>query len=187
VKRRRGGLSEDDVALWRMVASTVRPLRGRSSLRRVEPPVAEAPQAPPDAAPAPPPPAAAAANPPKRPPTSGAPPDRSGERRVRRGQVEIWGSLDLHGMTQDQARAAVARFVARAAAEGARAVIVVTGKGGRYGGGEGVLKRRFPEWLADPGVRGLVSGIAPAHARHGGTGASYVFLKRQEPGRDAFS
>jgi len=102
--------------------------------------------------------------------------------------MEIWGALDLHGMTQDQARTAVARFLSRAAAEGARTVIGVTGTGGRFGGGEGVLKRRFPEWLADPGVRGLVSGIAPAHPRHGGAGAYYVLLKRQgSDERDAFS
>ncbi|MBU6371861.1 MAG: Smr/MutS family protein [Alphaproteobacteria bacterium] len=106
---------------------------------------------------------------------------------MRRGQVEIWGALDLHGLTQDQARAAVGRFVARAAADGARTVIVVTGKGGRFGGGEGVLKRRFPEWLAEPGVRAMVSGVSPAHPRHGGAGAFYVFLKRQDPARDAFS
>lgn len=191
MSRRRGGLSDDDDALWRLVTSTVRPLRGRpradaasgvqfergpgSALRAVRD--EEKAAATPSEAPAKP-----AA---KRQP--GPPADRSGERRVRRGQVEIWGALDLHGLTQDQARTSVARFIGRAAAEGGRAIIVVTGKGGRFGGGEGVLKRRFPDWLSDPGVRGLVSGFSPAHPRHGGAGAFYVFLKRQDPAREAFS
>jgi DNA-nicking Smr family endonuclease len=90
-------------------------------------------------------------------------------------------------MTQDQARRALAAFIARAASENAQAVLVITGKGGRFGGGEGVLKRRFPDWLSDPGVRGYVSGIAPAHPKHGGSGAFYVLLKRQPSDRDAFS
>lgn len=192
MSRRRVGLSDDDDALWRLVTSTVRPLRGRaradaasgvqfergpgSALRAVRDDEKSnaAPPSDTQAKPAP-----------KRP--ESPPADRSGERRVRRGQVEIWGALDLHGLTQDQARAAVARFVGRAADEGGRAIIVVTGKGGRFGGGEGVLKRRFPDWLSDPGVRGLVSGFSPAHPRHGGAGAFYVFLKRQDPARDAFS
>jgi DNA-nicking Smr family endonuclease len=45
-----------------------------------------------------------------------------------------------------------------------------------------VLRRRLPEWLAEPALAALSAGYAPAHARHGGEGAWYVFLKR--PARD---
>ncbi len=83
--------------------------------------------------------------------------------------------LDLHGMTQDQARLALGDFLRRAQADGYRAALVITGKGMA---GEGVLRRRAPEWLAEPSLRPLVAGTSPAHRRHGGEGALYVALKR---------
>lgn len=125
---------------------------------------------------------------PKRPPP---PVDRSTEKRVRRGQVEIDGRLDLHGLTQAEAEAALKAFVQRGAARGARCLLVITGKGwGEDAAGEylpwwreapGVIKRRCPEWLASPELAPLVSGTARAHQRHGGDGALYVFL-RVRPG-----
>jgi DNA-nicking Smr family endonuclease len=72
-------------------------------------------------------------------------------------------------------RAALARFLRNAQARGDRTVIVITGVGR---GGEGVLKRRFPEWIAERDLRVFTSGYAPAHRAHGGAGAFYVFIKR---------
>jgi DNA-nicking Smr family endonuclease len=157
---------DDGADLWREVTRTVRPLT-----RRLEPPpqrlhVATAPGPQRVVLPAHPAPARRA---------HAALPDRSPEKRIRRGRVEIGGRLDLHGMTQEEARGALARFVAHHRAEGARCVLVVTGKGGRAGMGEGVLKRRLPEWLS--GLRADVGSYAAAHARHGGGGAYYVFLR----------
>ncbi len=104
------------------------------------------------------------------------PANRGGEKRVRRGSVEIEGSLDLHGHSQDSALTALIAFLRRAHARGARVVIVITGAGR---GGEGILKKRFPEWLSLPGVKASVAGFAQAHRSHGGSGAFYVFLKRK--------
>jgi DNA-nicking Smr family endonuclease len=101
--------------------------------------------------------------------------DRAGEKRVRRGRVDIGASLDLHGHTQVSARAALAAFLQAAQARGERTVVIVTGVGR---GGEGVLRRQLPEWLAERDLRTLVSGYAQAHRTHGGSGAYYVFLKR---------
>jgi DNA-nicking Smr family endonuclease len=109
--------------------------------------------------------------------TPKGPEERSNEKRVRRGRVEIDGRLDLHGMTQDQARAALAAFLKRLQANDGRCGLVITGKG--RAGGEGVLRRRFPEWLAERELAALSSGYAQAHARHGGEGAWYVFVKRK--------
>lgn len=96
---------------------------------------------------------------------------------MRRGRVEIGASLDLHGHTLATAQAAVLRFLHSAHARGDRTVIIVTGVGR---GGEGVLKRALPEWLAARDVRALIAGYAQAHRQHGGAGAFYVFLKRAE-------
>jgi DNA-nicking Smr family endonuclease len=150
----------------------VRPLPGRAApepeaeplVAPPGPPLAKAPSAAKPGAP----PARARRSPPA---------DRGGERRVGRGQVEIAASIDLHGYTQDRAQAALTGFLLRAQSDGARTVIVVTGKG--RGGEEGVLKRRLPAWLDGPDLRFCVAGYAQAHRRHGGAGAYYVFVKRR--------
>jgi DNA-nicking Smr family endonuclease len=104
-----------------------------------------------------------------------------------RGRLAIDGVLDLHGHSQRTAEAALKRFVTARHAGGARCLLVITGKGapdmapsrGLDGpGGRGVLRARLSDWLAEPPLRGLVSRAAPAHPRHGGGGAFYLFLKR---------
>jgi DNA-nicking Smr family endonuclease len=168
---RKPSLSAEDEALWRRIVDSVKPLKPRAPTAAPADldagrPIAN--HAPPARRMAP-----VAVSHPKRAPS--APADRGGEKRVRRGKVDIWGSLDLHGYRQDEARAALGRFLVRAQADGGRVVIVVTGKG--RGGETGVLKARTPDWLAAPDLRAIVSGIAPAHPRHGGGGAMYVFLR----------
>ena len=117
----------------------------------------------------------ARATPPSRPAAPRPVQNRATEKRVRRGDVEIGATLDLHGHTQDSAVVALTRFLHRAQKRGDRAVIIVTGVGR---GGEGVLKRMFPAWLSAKDIRPFVAGYAPAHRSHGGSGAFYVFLKR---------
>ena len=89
------------------------------------------------------------------------------------------GLIDLHGLNQDQARAALTGYVLRAHAEGRRTVLVITGKDSL---GDGVLRRRVPDWLSEPPLRALVAGLSEAHRRHGGEGALYVALKRKPRG-----
>jgi DNA-nicking Smr family endonuclease len=101
--------------------------------------------------------------------------DRSPEKRVRRGKLDVAARLDMHGMTQAEALQALGGFLAHHRADGARCVLVVTGKG-RDGAG-GVLKQKLPDWLGGGSLRAIVSGYAVAHQKHGGGGAYYVFLK----------
>lgn len=96
------------------------------------------------------------------------------DRLTRRGRVQIHARIDLHGMTQEQARRALSTTVMRSAKRGHRCVLVITGKGLQ---GEGVLRTQLPSWLAAPDLRPLIARFAQAHARHGGGGAWYVFLK----------
>ena len=96
--------------------------------------------------------------------------------RIARGREIVEARLDLHGLDQDRARARLLDFLLDAQAGGARAVLVITGKG--YAG-QGILRRRTPEWLADPRLRGVVAGLSPAAAHHGGEGAYYIALKRK--------
>lgn len=103
--------------------------------------------------------------------------DRKGEKRVKRGRLELAGKIDLHGHTQTSAEAMLTGFLHRSRAEGARCVLVITGKGR---GGEGVLRRNFLDWVQGPQASQLVSGYSQAHARHGGAGAFYLFLRRPD-------
>ena len=78
-------------------------------------------------------------------------------------------------MDQAKAEAAVFRFVKRAHEEGFRAILIITGKGTL---GDGILRRRTPEWLSDASIRHLIAGFSFADRHHGGDGALYVALKR---------
>jgi DNA-nicking Smr family endonuclease len=80
-------------------------------------------------------------------------------------------------LTQNEAYAALLRFLERAQADGRRIALVVTGKD--RGGERGVLRRQVPLWLELPAFRALVVGFDNAHAGHGGDGALYVRLRRR--------
>jgi DNA-nicking Smr family endonuclease len=103
------------------------------------------------------------------------------KQRVARGKDAIDGRLDLHGLTQSEAHAALLRFLRTASSRGARLVLVITGKGARAAEGErGVLKRQVPHWLSLPEFRAFVVGFEDAHIAHGGGGALYVRVRRDK-------
>jgi DNA-nicking Smr family endonuclease len=114
----------------------------------------------------------------RRPPPPGGPQDiePNRQRRLVREREPIEARIDLHGLDQDRARAALERFLSWSHAQGYRAVLVITGKGLR---GDGVLRQRMPEWLADPALRPMIAGLSRADRRHGGEGAFYVALRRR--------
>jgi DNA-nicking Smr family endonuclease len=97
-------------------------------------------------------------------------------RRLRRGQFAIEAHFDLHGLTSDEARVALAAFLDHAIAAERRCVRIIHGKGLGSAGGQSVLKPRIQRWLR---VRKDVLGFCSARPVDGGTGAMYVLLKRQ--------
>jgi len=104
--------------------------------------------------------------------------DRSTAQKFVRGKMAIEGTLDLHGMSQSDAREALRRFIKSSHARGKRCLLVITGKGAP--GRPSVLKARVPEWLDEEPLGPLVLKMAQAR-RHGGEGAVYVLLRRQRP------
>jgi DNA-nicking Smr family endonuclease len=175
---RRGRAGSD---LWAEVKATVTPLRGRSAPRETQAPPAELPPLWPKARAVSVP--SASAPQPRRLLTPYGPQLHAIEprrlRRIGRGADEIGGRIDLHGHTQAGAHAALVERMLRLHAGGARAVLVITGKGPA---GDGILRRRVPQWLAEPPLRAVVAGISPAGRSHGGAGALYVALRRRERG-----
>lgn len=99
--------------------------------------------------------------------------------RIAKAREEIGARIDLHGMTQDRARAALEAFVLRAFDDGWRAVLVITGKGVQ---GDGVLRKRVPDWLGAAKLSHVVAGLSEAARHHGGEGALYVALKKKPRG-----
>ena len=180
-RRRRRELSAEERALWRGVARSVRPLR-RPARREVEDEEAEIAVAAParpssKAKPLKPAASARAVAAPTLPPL--APLARREKQQLARGRAAIDARIDLHGMTQARAHAALTHFLRRAQADGARFVLVITGKGVRsHDPDRGVLRRQVPLWLQLPELRDAVVGFEEAHVAHGGEGALYVRLRR---------
>jgi DNA-nicking Smr family endonuclease len=170
--RHRRRLSEDEQHLWGNVARSVTPMRRARTAATAEQGDAQPPPRLRHAPPA----SAAPATPPATPPRL-APIDRRARQKLARGRDPIDARVDLHGMTQAQAHAALARFLRRAQADDAKYVLVVTGKGREPG--RGVLRRQVPLWLEQPEFRTLVVGFDTAHIGHGGEGALYVRVRRK--------
>jgi DNA-nicking Smr family endonuclease len=106
---------------------------------------------------------------------------RREKQRLARGTLAIDARIDLHGKTQREAHAALLAFLQRSQRDGARFVLVITGKGTRAADARnerGVLKRQVPLWLQLPEFRSYVVGFEDAHVGHGGEGALYVRVRK---------
>lgn len=96
-------------------------------------------------------------------------------RKLKAGQISFDGSLDLHGMSVEKARDTLWEFLAEATRLEIRCVRVTHGKAARLDGKRPLIKSHVNTWLRQhPQVLGFSSCIA----KHGGTGAVYVLLKR---------
>ncbi|MDR3450440.1 MAG: Smr/MutS family protein [Alphaproteobacteria bacterium] len=100
--------------------------------------------------------------------------ERRREKRLRSGEIEIHAKLDLHGMTQVEAFAALATFMHKAAKAGKRHLLIITGKGA---GGTGVLRTSLKQWLGQLPEAKVVLAVRQAAVLHGGDGAFYVILR----------
>jgi DNA-nicking Smr family endonuclease len=177
------GLTPEDRALWERIKASAKPLRPVAPAptpAEVTIPVRPAahPGVQPPRPPAPRPAAAA------RPDPAPSAIDRRRFEKLRRGRLEPEARLDLHGMTSERAHAALIRFIGERHAQGLRLVLVITGKGrpaddlSLVPRLQGILRHSVPHWLAAPPLALKVLDVVPAHPRHGGTGALYVYLRR---------
>lgn len=185
-----------DFHLWTAVASTVDPLRRKGLLKLGSVPLPLPPEelAPVAVTPAKAPPRR---QPPRKPflppyqaplPAAALPAkavDPAIRKKVGRGRIDIDGRIDLHGMTQTEARSALYGFIHARFNRGDRTVLVITGKGAKTDNDyiaamteRGVLRTMLPIWLNEPSLSSMVSGWSVAARGHGGEGAWYVRLRR---------
>lgn len=198
-KRRAIASLEDDAALWARVAETAKPLTAKNRAFHVDAPLRSVP--PPEPAetkggkraaqdralssPAP------SAKPQARMTVKTAPPpapglDRQTSRRLDKGALAIEARIDLHGMRQREAHAALRKFLHWARGKDYRHVLVITGKGSARAEersfydeeARGVLRQSVPHWLAHGDLAPLIVSFSEAPRRLGGEGALYVRLRK---------
>jgi DNA-nicking Smr family endonuclease len=181
-------LGPDEQALWGRVIADVRPLKP-------VPPGPTASLAATESAPAP---ATKVVRRPARPvPTAGPAPlarpaaavpgetlDGGWDRRLRRGMASPDMVIDLHGYTLAQAHGVLETGLAQALAQGARMMLLVTGKPPKVRGsaldrpGRGAIRAVIGDWLTGSAHAARIAAVRNAHPRHGGAGALYVILRR---------
>jgi DNA-nicking Smr family endonuclease len=95
--------------------------------------------------------------------------------KLRRGQLPVTATLDLHGMTGYNAKLALDRFLhQRNKSAGQTCVRVIHGKGIGSRDGQPKIKQYMQIWLQDNMDVMAYSSCMP---RDGGTGAVYLLLK----------
>tara|TARA_Y100001960_G_C14694963_1_gene838511 strand:- start:710 stop:1309 length:600 start_codon:yes stop_codon:yes gene_type:complete len=110
--------------------------------------------------------------------------DQKSYKKMRKGKLIPEAKLDLHGLTKAQAQPSLVDFVLSSFNKGKRLVLVITGKGNR--GDEtsfslserGVLRQLVPIWLRSEQLSRVILKFESAHSRHGGSGATYVYLRK---------
>lgn len=111
--------------------------------------------------------------------------DKKNFKKLLRGKMEIEGTIDLHGLTANQAKIKLIAFVNHSHSLGKRLIIVITGKGKHKGYDEfqrpinGVLRQSLQGWLSESPISDKILQVTQAQQRHGGSGAFYVYLRRQ--------
>jgi len=179
-------------ALWDRVSATVTPMVARPRHKETAPPAML------DAPAVPPPPPKRAATRGRVPPPPAPPPvvrerprpldgrtlDGSWDRSLASGRMAPDFTLDLHGCTLDSAHSRLDHGLTLALSQGARVVLLITGRPrpsddhASRGERRGAIRAKFLDWLASGPHASRIAAIRPAHPRHGGAGAVYVVLKR---------
>ena len=103
-------------------------------------------------------------------------------------RFHITKSLDLHGLTLDEANIKVENFITACFDRKVSKVIIVTGKGLHSQNDKdpyisekfGILKNSVPDFIKNnPSLMAKIKSITSAEISDGGSGAFYVFLKKK--------
>ena len=177
-------LSPDEAALWRRVAGSVRAIPGRALKLELKGPL-------------PTPPARAEGEPLC---TGNSPPrlrggvgggssslntlDGTWDKKIGTGQITPDRTIDLHGYNLAAAHHRLDRGLDEAIRDGARVILLITGRAPRAGGSRidlplrGIIRSSVGDWLAASRHRPAIAAVRNAHPRHGGAGALYIVLRR---------
>ena len=109
--------------------------------------------------------------------------DKNILRKIKKGNLIIEESLDLHGYTLEESKEKVVKFIEKNFNNKKRFLLIITGKGRRLGvsegwRGEGKLKENVPHWLSSVYLSKYVLWFDKATSDKGGDGALMVYLKK---------
>ncbi|HVR90721.1 MAG TPA: Smr/MutS family protein [Novosphingobium sp.] len=110
--------------------------------------------------------------------------DTSWERKLAKAAIAPDFTLDLHGHSLDAAHVRLDHGLTQALAQGARLVLLITGRPrpaddhADRGQRRGAIRAKLLDWLAAGPHSGRIAAVRPAHPRHGGAGAVYIVLRR---------
>ena len=102
-------------------------------------------------------------------------------------RIEKKKNFDFHGFSLDEANKTINKLIKDSYKNGVRKLVVVTGKGihsdnekNPYTSKDfGILKYSMPEYIKkDPELMKLINEIKEADPADGGSGAFYIFLKK---------
>jgi DNA-nicking Smr family endonuclease len=135
------------------------------------------------ATPASPPPPEPLIHPPTSRPLDAHGLDSSWDRKLARGVLTPDFTLDLHGHSLDAAWMRLEHGLTLAQAQGARVVLVITGRprpadAADRGRQRGAIRAKLLDWLAAGSHGSRIAAVRGAHPRHGGAGAVYVVLRK---------
>ena len=111
--------------------------------------------------------------------------DKNILRKIKKGNLIIEESLDLHGYTLEESKEKVVKFIEKNFNNKKRFLLIITGKGRRLGvsegwRGEGKLKENVPHWLSSVYLSKYVLWFDKATSDKGGDGALMVYLKKSK-------
>lgn len=98
-------------------------------------------------------------------------------KNLRLGKYAIDAQLDLHRLTVDQAREALAEFIRDCLQHNIRCALINHGKGENRQPQPALLKSCVANWLPQLDA---VMAFHSAQRQHGGVGATYVLLKKSD-------
>ncbi len=96
---------------------------------------------------------------------------------LRNGLYSIQEQIDLHGLSRQQARAAVEEFIDRTSRYRSCCVKIIHGRGINSPNDRAILKEYLQRWLSTRRMSRHVVAYASAPLKDGGVGAIYVLLK----------
>tara|TARA_S200000501_G_C20759534_1_gene715457 strand:- start:386 stop:991 length:606 start_codon:yes stop_codon:yes gene_type:complete len=115
--------------------------------------------------------------------------DRKRHVLLKKGKLSPEKTIDLHGLSTKRAEEEVLAFLFQSYSQGLRLVLVITGKGRNsiqkvsnsvhQTNDIGIIKKSLTSWIKNSDIMPLILHIMPAHSKHGGDGAFYVYLKKR--------
>lgn len=99
-------------------------------------------------------------------------------KKLREGEFSVQAELDLHGLSQREARDEIRQFIEECSRNNLTCVRIIHGKGKNSRNYIPVLKRQIPRWLSQKRTSRYLIAYTSARPVDGGMGAIYVLLRK---------